>query len=307
MSSFSLASYVIRIRDVEDREWLTLDGFADGADLFDVLRDYLQSLTTVSYDQPNKKLIKLRPHLRARNRILTGIIETGEWGYASQLQNVTNGRITHRRGTEEAENFPFYFLFSIPPDSDRGVVILERFGNRGIRTQLLNDLEANFSARFGDLRVRINPIAPGSLIDQYTGRGGRVTGIRLIQFQVPDDIADLFGNRAAAVDEVYTEYIVHAKAGRELPLYPRIREVLEGRRQASHLVEIAGIDPSIIKLTVDFQGKQRTFDLGNVDKIRAWYDITNEVRTGRDGHPQFGSIDQLARQLLADVNQTLGL
>src|ERR1041384_1865069 len=164
MASFSLASYVLRVRNTEEHEFEYLDDFGEpGRDLYDFLSDYLHALgANLSLDNENKKLIKLRPPLRRQERILSGILETGEWGYTSQLQNVESGDITYDRQVEESENFPFYFLIQIPEASQRGIVILQRFGNRGIRTQLLTDFQKYFSTQFDDLRVSINPLAPGS-------------------------------------------------------------------------------------------------------------------------------------------------
>ncbi len=126
MASFSLASYTLRVRNVEDREWEDLDSFGEpDRDLYDVLADYLNALgSAISLDNESKRLIKLRPPLRKKDRILTGILGTGEWGYTSELQNVESGKIAHNRGVKESENFPYYFLISVPKGSKRGVVIL---------------------------------------------------------------------------------------------------------------------------------------------------------------------------------------
>jgi hypothetical protein len=308
MASFSLASYVLRVRNIEEREYEYLDDFSEpGRDLYDLLSDYLHALgTDLSLDNENKKLIKLRPPLRRGNRILSGILETGEWGYTTQLQNVESGEITYDRQIDESENFPFYFLIQIPEASRRGIVILQRFGNRGIRTQLLTDFQNYFSTQFDDFRVHINPLAPGSVIDQYLSNEGRVTAIRLIQFQTPDDIAALYNRREEATEDVYTEFIIHAKARKHIPIFRRLRDVIEGRRQVANLVEIQGIEPNIVKLNIEFRGKPRTIDLGNVNEMRAYYDITDQVETGEDGHPEFNSIDGLARELLAELNVLLG-
>ncbi len=171
----------------------------------------------------------------------------------------------------------------------------------------MTDFEKYFSDQlFDDLRVRINPLAPGKVIDQYLSRDGRVTAIRLIQFNVPDDIASLYQNKKDAIKDVYTEFIIHAKAKKKLPIFGRLTEFLEERRKASDLVEIHGIEPNIVKLNIEFQGRPRTIDLGNINEMRAYYDITDEVKTGANGHPVFESIDAIARELLGELNVLLG-
>ncbi|HYJ88087.1 MAG TPA: hypothetical protein VEW46_18615 [Pyrinomonadaceae bacterium] len=307
MASFSLASYTLRIRNTEEKEWEYLDDFGEpGRDLLTVLSDYLTALgTEISLDNETKKLIKLRPPLGSKDRILSGILQTGEWGYTTEIQDVETGDITYNRKTKESENYPYYFLIYVPKLSQRGVVILQRFGNKGIRTQLLTDFQAYFSTQFEDFGVRINPLAPGSVVDQYLSNQGRVTAIRLIRFYAPDDIASLYEGKDEALSDVYTELIIHAGGDEKIPIFPRVKAVLEGKRQIKNLVEIENFEPQVVKLNIDYGGKPRVIDLGRPNEMRAYEDITDKVETGIDGHPTFNSIDKLARELLIELTGLL--
>lgn len=303
MASFSLASYIIRIRNTEENEWEYLDDFGEpGKDLLDVLSKYLTDLgTDMSLDNEEKKLLKLRPPLRSKDRILSGTLQTGEWGYATEIQDVETGDITHNRQVKESENFPYYFLIYLPKLSQRGVVILQRFGNKGIRTQLLTAFQAYFAVRHEDFGVRINPLAPGSVVDQYLSNEGKVTAIRLIRFYAPDDVASLYDGKDEALKEVYTELIIHAGGEEKIPIWKRLKAVLDGKRQIKNLVEIDNFEPHVVKLNIDYGGKPRVVDLGRPNEMRAYEDITKKVETGSDGHPTFDSIDKLARELLTEL------
>lgn len=46
-------------------------------------------------------------------------------------------------------------------------------------------------------------------------------------------------------------------------------------------------------------------DIGNINNMRAYYDISDEVTRGADGHPDFSSIDGLARELLGELSAML--
>jgi len=309
MASFSLASYTLRIRNVEEQEWEYLDDFGEPSkDLLNVLSDYLNALGTKrSVDSENKKLIKLRPPLHSKDRILTGILQTGEWGYTTEIQDVETGDITYNRKTKESENFPYYFLIYVPRLSQRGVVILQRFGNKGIRTQLLTDFQGYFATQYDDYGVRIQPLAPGSVVDQYLSNAGRVTAIRLIRFYAPDDIASLYDASNDAISDVYTELIIHAGGDERIPIFPRIKAVLDGKRQVKNLVEIEGFEPQVVKLNINYGGKPRVIDLGRPNEMRAYEEITDKVETGIDGHPTFESIDKLARELLTELTTLLNI
>jgi len=60
-----------------------------------------------------------------------------------------------------------------------------------------------------------------------------------------------------------------------------------------------------IKLELEVNKRTRTIDLSNLYKIRAFYDITEEVRM-ENGHPVFESIDKNARDLLKDLSDAMG-
>jgi hypothetical protein len=60
-----------------------------------------------------------------------------------------------------------------------------------------------------------------------------------------------------------------------------------------------------IKLELEVNKRTRTIDLSNLYKIRAFYDITEEVRM-ENGHPVFESIDKNARYLLKDLSDAMG-
>lgn len=184
------------------------------------------------------------------------------------------------------------------------MVILQRFGNKGIRTQLLTDFQGYFSTQFEDLGVRINPLAPGSVVDQYLGNEGRVNAIRLIRYYAPDDIASLYKGRESALKDVYTELIIHAGGEEKFPIFDRIKAVLDGKRQIKNLVEIDNFEPQVVKLNIEYGGKTRVIDLGRPNEMRAYEDITNKVETA-SGHPTFESIDKLARELLTELTTIL--
>lgn len=302
MPSIALASYTIRVRKAREKEHLTLGSFDGHQDLLNVIEAYLKNrVTSPSKNDNSKKYLRV-DKCNSNGRELFGSISTGEWGYESLIQNVETGRKTHQKTTEEAEMIPFYFLVSIPKKSDEGILIFQRFGNKGIRKMFLDDLNGVFGQFYPEYRLEINPLAPGKLIEQYLGGTGRVTQIRLIQFKLPDDLSDQFAN----VDhqEIYIEYVIKARRNRSIPFLSKLRDTLEGRSPLSKLVEVKNIEPDVVKVEIEVNKKSRVIDLSDRSTIRAYYDVTKDV-TLIKGQPEFHSIHAVASELLSDLRKDL--
>ena len=96
------------------------------------------------------------------------------------------------------------------------------------------------------------------------------------------------------------------RRGESIPLLGRIRDVLDGRRTISDMVELKGYDYDNVKVEMDVRGSKKTLDLSDLLKIRAYVDITQDVRIDNNGHPNFDSIDFIARDLMSSLLAQLG-
>jgi hypothetical protein len=306
MRSFSLASYIIKINNIDVHEPENLVDFDDsGEDLLDVLEGYLNELSRrLARDDTNQTTLKLRPPLNRIGRMITGTLLGGDYGITSQLEDVETGLPTHNRGATETEQIPLYFLIWIPEDGQRGLVLLQKESIHGIKTPLVDELQRRFQIENESLRLVVKPFTYRRLVEEYLAHG-RVTEVRLIQYEVPDDIRALYVDRQEALKEVYVEYIVRAKTRKRLRVADRVRAVLEGRRNANNLVEIEGFEPQRTKLNIEINGKRRTIDMGDRNRLSLDFDITDEVRLGADGHPAFDSVDTIAQELLEELQQQL--
>lgn len=307
MPSVSLASYVLRIQNIDVHEPEQLVDFEEsGHDLLDVLERYLNQLGVgLAVDEGNMTALRVRPPLNRNGRVLTGLIESGDFGIASQLRSVITGLVTYDRPIEDAENFPLYFLVWIPEEGKRGILILQKLGIHGIKTPLLSELKRRFETEFDSLRLVLNKLTYDRIVRNYLDNG-RVTEIRLIQYEAPDDIRALYVNREEALREVYVEYIVHAKSRKHIRITDRIRAVLEGRRGANNLVEIAGFEPHKTKLNIEINGKRRTIDMGQTGALSLDFDISDEVDIDAQSNlPTFDSTDRIANELLGELQQQL--
>ena len=316
MTNIYLTGYSFRV--VSKKRNIVLDeDQEDGTksktpDIFQELSTYLAKISS-DYDHNSdiKKLMKIDNLIinPDDNRCLSGIIKTGEYGYESELIKVPEKLLSHKRITDEAEMLPFYFLISLPKGRDEGIVILERFGQKGVRRIFRDSFNKYFSRMYPNYRIEMNPLVTKKLVDYYMNHGG-LKKIRFIRFGMGKNIEDAYDRKDHEEKEGYMELIAHAERGlgKYLPLKGRVNEFLSGKRELKRLIELQeyNFEYDNIKLELEVNKKSRTIDLSDLYKIRAYYDITDRVRMSENGHPLFDSIDQNAHNLLDDLSVAIG-
>ena len=307
---FSLACYTIRLRLKGSDNYLTLSSFRGGQDLLSAFDDYLTGLkSSYSVDQDRQRILRVT-RIERRNRSISGVVETGQYGYEAELHDVNTQSVSHIRTPDEAEMMPFFFLASIPSSRDEGVLILQRRANYGIRTVFLNDFAQHLKGLFPELLVEFNPLVTQGLLDRYLN-GGSLKQLRFIRFPVSPDIAD---NVAGGGHDEQTEQIelrISARRNHALPYWNRLRDGIQRGRPSNELIEVReitdfGFEYDTIKAEVETDGNRRTVDLADLLKLRAYYDITSEVEVDPSGHPRFESISDIASGLLGDALEELG-
>lgn len=286
---------------------MQLDKFNNqNEDIFNFFLSYFESrLDNPSIDRSDQKMLKLRnkPKVEDDARILSGIIETGEYGYEAELYNIGKDKVTYRRQTDDAELLPFYFLFYLPKNVSKGIVILQRFQQFGMKEILKKDLEQIFKSGNPNYIISINPLVPEKLIEEFMK--GKVKKIRFIRYGFPDDIADAYDNFDNNENPGMTELVIKAKRGHALPFIDKIKELIEKNQDPKHLIEIHNFDYDDIKVEIDLNGNKRTIHLAELGNIRPYYDISDKIVKDKDGHPTFESIDSVAYDLFDDIKSDL--
>lgn len=305
MASFSLGCYTVRVIDKGTAENLPLGGFVRGSDLMTVFHQYLQArVADYSIDHERQKLWRvLRPH--ATDSTINGIVETGEYGYTADLYNVDTETVSYQRIGTDAEMMPFYFLTHLPANRNEGVILIQRRSNLGIRTIFLEDFADHFAESYPGFKVEFNPLVPQQLINEYL-QNGRLTKIRFIRFGLPSDLSDAYDAGGHVEAEGTAEMVFSPRRGQSIPLLSRLREVFDGRREMQEMIELRGYEYDNVKVELDVRGSKKTLDLSDLLKIRAYVDITSDIRIEDDGHPEFNSIDAVARDLMGSLLAQLG-
>jgi hypothetical protein len=302
MARISLGAYSLRVKD-SSGEFVNVDEVTSELDLLEILKEYLKNLKKqFSHDSREKKLLRVL-QLTARNRILNGLIETGEYGFESNLYDLGRKAVSHKRNIQEAEMLPFYFLVEIPKDSDHGIILLQRFKQYGMRRILMESLRAHFSVNYPDLKIYVAPLIPGSMVKRYLTEG-RITKVRFVSHTITSDIADAYDSGTGRQEGGQLELVLRAKRDGWLPLRGRLRAFLDKKRKLSNFVELEDFKYDDVKIEVELNRNRRTVDLSNLQKIRAYIDVSDQIKIMPNGHPSFESIDYVAKELLNDLKET---
>ena len=138
---------------------------------------------------------------------------------------------------------------------------------------------------------------------------GKIESIRFISFDIPTDVTDAFGG-GHVEREGHAELVIRARRGGSLPIRERLREIFAGRRTAGNFIALdeTNFQYQKVKVTSRVGRSSRTVDLSRLNRLRSYYDISDEVAVDpRSGHPQFDSIHELATDLAGRIRAGWGL
>jgi hypothetical protein len=301
----ALAAYAIKVWNIGEREFDDISDFGEGIDLLDVVKDSFRELKVkASRNSEHQQVLKVR-NIEVAGRRICGIIETGEYGQESELWDVNSEKTVYKRKTTEANMLPFYFRMEIPQGVDQGILLLQRTGMYGIRKIVKEFLDHQFDKRFMDSRLRFNHLIEREEIEKY--QKGLVESIRFISYDIPRDIADAFDS-GHQEDVGHLELSIHAKRGSSVPILRKLREFYSGKTKLSKLIALdeTNFKYSDIKVRSKVGRSSRTLDLGDLNRLRSYYDITDEIEFDSSGHPDFTSIDKAAGDLTKRLIKHMG-
>ena len=306
-NSIGLATYAIRIKDRYEQEYLPVNEFG-GRDLLDLFIEYLTDREAeASQDEEDERLLRVVSY-EETDRTIAGIVETGEYGYEADLVDSTTGKTRDRRRRTDAEMLPFYFLLSVPEDHEEAVLILQRFRQFGVRGAMWSDFFYFIEPHRTDFTFQLNPIVPPGLLERVR-RSEDVRSIRFIHHGLPPDIAEKLDPAIEIPeDQGILEVIIRPERGARFPKLGKVKDWWNADGHLPGAVELMGYEFEDVRVQLDVEGKKRTVNFSRPESIRPEYDITQVVGLDQtSGHPQFDSIDSIARDILEDVHHYLGI
>ena len=304
--SVSLVPYTVRVTR-GDGNCVRLDaGDGDGAGgipFWDWLDEYLQSRSeSKSVDTEKQNMMRVSKVLPEQDKnCVSGILKTGNYGFAAELENVNTGA-TKTRDVEDCQLVPLFFRFDFKKGKNEGILLLQRYGVYGAKKTLEDDIGSFLAEKDADLKFSLNPIVDLDVVEKMFA--GELKEIHFISHEIPTDIADTI-HLDVAQTQGTLKMVLSAKRKRQF--MPGFLDFLRPLYQAGQCVEIHDVKYQEAQLVIRLDGKRRTICLTDLDKMRSMpLDITREIRINEEGHPTFFSIAQKAEEIVPSFKKTLG-
>jgi hypothetical protein len=303
MRAFSLAPYTVRVKG---EGYEPLDSFGEGKDLILFLKDQLSRLKGEDEDdQEESRLLSVREVHRPHPRRLNGVLEVGDYGREGVIKHRIERRVVLEKQVDHADMSRYYFLFSIPTGRTKGIVLLQKIGAYGIATAVQKLLVTRFKAEHPDYRLDFKPLSTEGVFDHFM-ENGHIRKVRFVRFNLPKTMEKLF---EVGHEEIKgsAEVVIRLRGTPGASFTRRIRKYLSGEANVKNLIELGEehFEPNNVKFEMSINGKQRTLSMADPTDIRGEFDVTSQVKLGRDNNPLFASIDNVANDLLSDLENDL--
>lgn len=305
MASTSIATYSLQLRKRYSPDVVRLGTLDGGMSVWQVANEFFCDQKQ-HYDHTDGEHMLYRvSHLVAEGAALAGLVEIGEYGLEAYGINVKTLRESFRRSTDDAEMFPFYFRWFLPHKSDTGILVLQRHGAIGVFGVLLEAFKKFCAARVPNYSLDVRRLVPADVLKELID--GQLREVELTVFAPPKDVFDKLvdlGNQKH-MGAVTIRY--KAKKGKFLTAPPWLQRMRSGRARVLQMgVEEFTKSGKRIRIGVEYRGKQRMVDLDSPESVAPYYDITNNIEFDPSGHPNFESIDEIAREITEELFTQLG-
>jgi hypothetical protein len=232
------------------------------------LLESLEKLKTGYKDEKSSLYFRLNSFEHQKLSI-SGIIEYGTYGSNENVVNIETSKVTKHIENNESPLKQYYFFFEFI-DKARGILILERKGNIGVRSIFYQGLKKTLGQKGGEIEVL--PISIG--LDKILDKPLKKIVIKL-PF-IPKEIdAKLGGLKIENVQSINFELVITAKKNQNI-----ISKLIETLKEQSlnHKKINAGIiydSNEEISIFVDDGNFRRTVYLKR-NSVRSWIEIRQD-------------------------------
>tara|TARA_B110001469_G_C9621359_1_gene309690 strand:+ start:89 stop:1054 length:966 start_codon:yes stop_codon:yes gene_type:complete len=311
----SLSAYALHIRKRKKSkkgDFEKLSNFG-GNDFYDALSTYTDTCddTFVDIVEMQKVLSFIKQIVTAKEQSISGIIASGDYGYESEIYDTVEKVKTHTKTTKEAEVIPFYYHAYIPKEKESGILILQRFGVFGITSIFRKWIHAIFIREFPHHCIDIVPLVPQNYAKQLFN-DNHLLEIRLRKSNLPADIGDMIDPNFLSADDSTLDYVIKSKTdirGFRQKIARRIKTSMSSSYipDFAELLNHETLDCDEIIVTMDLGDTKKTVNLGKLDLLHPSLDISDDVKRKASGHPDFDSVDKLAKDYCNKLQSSIGL
>jgi hypothetical protein len=298
MAANGLDAYSISVRQMRDKEAKLLGSFHQKNSLADALFNILKGAQAFHHHLALYGKCVTFDHVSRSGESITGLACAGDYGYSNTLIDISDGKTTYKKRKTDASMIPFFFEWYLPARHRKGILLCQRIGQSGVRTVLTTIVSGEFEQAFPGYKIEIRPVMPEAAIKALLKKAV-LHEVRFIQDIIPSDIADRF-NGTKTAQEGELEFILRPKRKGYLNSGVLL-DYLSGKKAIGDLIEIESFEPDNVKAEISIDNRRRVIDFGQLARLRASFDISDEINVGADGYGTLASLKSASAALVDEL------
>jgi hypothetical protein len=303
--TITLASFSLRIEDIANlKQHVYLDNISDGKDLI----NFLNEILTPYQNNPTEftvigHMVRIT-NLQIHGRFIKGFFEVGRPGTEEDIINRKTKVLSYRKQIDDAMLIPHYFLFYIPEKQKKAVILLQRYKQSGIQTMLFDHVSRKLRDRFSHLKPLIKDFTDGESFRRMIKEAG-LQEIRFKEHKWNFERSDQVDGATESDGSLVVSFRPKPKS--EKKWMQKFYNLLDKDVAPSSVVEsdFNFIKPDEVSYLLKLGKRERRISfLDKEAKFRVYHDVTDEVKIGADGYPDFQSIDKIGMDLIDNISKT---
>ncbi|WP_040682565.1 hypothetical protein [Methanobrevibacter boviskoreani] len=308
MVKINLSTYYISLINKETKQYTNLDKIefplVNGQipnTIKEILNNFFSNKRNKSsYFKDNKILIISR--FAVKSNIFYGEFLYGTYGAEHPVKNIHNNEEETKINKDQSVLSPYYFYIEIPPNTTKGLLILENKNNDGIKG-LFEGWFGEFVKKctYTNFLLELQSFMPEKIIETYINQG-TLKKIRFVSYKLPTDKLDLLNGFEP--DEGYAELKFQINKEKRKHLTKKLQKLIKNEcNESEEYLNIMNNDLKTddIKFEIELRGSKRTFSINNLKNAVPARDITDELEEGKDGHRTFESINNKGKEYANDI------
>lgn len=300
----ALAPYFIRcynpdteIKNVEERyDFLNKVGQYD---TFDLLLEFIDAHKQFEKVDDKKQTYKfLNVQTDKKKRTVSGWMCLGEYGIRNDIIDTDDNKVAFEKHTKHADVKNYFFIFSIPRESRKGIALLHTYKSDGVKSMFYGEF-SNFFRDKTKKNLQIQPLTYEKAMEPWLE--AEMKEIKVVGFKPTKNIED----KIHGLGDVEHEYKIKAKRNKTLG---KFKNFLVKDSDESKLIEVLNHGSKQVKALVSMGGSHKTFTIGHGDKHAfCQIDVDEEEVTIVDGNPDFTSINKWASDILKEISRAINI
>ncbi|MDG4676173.1 hypothetical protein P9A16_34380 [Shinella sp. 838] len=282
--AIGLRFYRIAVRRKGEKDPLEIGPGSEPCDFIDYVSDFVDRRNNPTSETDAQRTWFFEPVATQSIRTVHGYISYGTHGFESQLKDVKTKKSKYNRLSTDLEEIPLYFQFWVPSNAEYALVAFQSFQGRSCVSFIQSAMVLDFQQRYPDYSISFRVMAPASAISD-------VAPVKAVTFVKPRRYGDPADRpwKGKTMDEVEYELTVRSKRrGGMLSTFKDLEKMFPPNPDG--VVVFDGVEYEGAKADVKIGNKRRTIGVFGAGGDAGLIDITDTVKTARNGHPSFDSI-----------------